>query len=134
VCYGGNFSGVFRQYLSRVIYNVEKRNLMWVGFGVCWVDTYRTFNEITKSLVLASFLGAVIVGIYSESVARLLKAPATIFSVPGIIPLVPGIAAYSTIQHVAENQLYEAASKGIETMSGAGAIAFGILLASAVSD
>lgn len=116
-----------------VIYNVEKRNLMWVGFGgmLGWI-TYRTFNEITKSLVLASFLGAVIVGIYSESVARLLKAPATIFSVPGIIPLVPGIAAYSTIQHVAENQLYEAASKGIETISGAGAIAFGILLASAV--
>jgi len=70
-----------------VIYNVEKRNLMWVGFGgmLGWI-TYRTFNEITKSLVLASFLGAVIVGIYSESVARLLKAPATIFSVPGIIP------------------------------------------------
>jgi len=56
VCYGGNFSGVFRQYLSRVIYNVEKRNLMWVGFGgmLGWI-TYRTFNEITKSLVLASF-------------------------------------------------------------------------------
>jgi len=40
-----------------------KKNLMWVGFGgmLGWI-TYRTFNEITKSLVLASFLGAVIVG------------------------------------------------------------------------
>ncbi|HHV30546.1 MAG TPA: threonine/serine exporter [Clostridium sp.] len=116
-----------------VIYNVEKRNLIWVGFcGMLGWITYRTFNELAESVVLASFLGAVVVGIYSESVARLLKAPATVFSVPGIIPLVPGIGAYNTIQHIAENQLYEAASKGIETMSCAGAIAFGILLTSAV--
>ncbi|GAE88866.1 hypothetical protein JCM21531_2348 [Acetivibrio straminisolvens JCM 21531] len=57
-----------------VIYNVEKRNLMWVGYcGMLGWIAYRAFNEITGSLVLASFFGAVVVGIYSESVARLLK-------------------------------------------------------------
>lgn len=116
-----------------ILYNVEKRNLIWVGFcGMLGWITYRAFSNFPGSAVLATFLGAVVVGLCSESVARLLKAPATVFSVPGIIPLVPGIAAYNTIQHIAENELYEAASKGIEAMSGAGAIAFGILLTSAV--
>lgn len=77
-------------------------------------------------------MGAIVVGLYSEIAARILRTPATVFSVTGIFPLVPGIAAYNTIQYIFENRIVEAGSMAIETMSAALAIAFGILLASTV--
>lgn len=116
-----------------ILYNVERRNLGWVG--LCGMLGWITFNSLyglTDNLVLSTFLGAVVVGLYSESLARMLRAPTTVFSVPGIFPLVPGIAVYNTIQYIAHDKLYEAASKGIESISSAGAIAFGILLTSSV--
>jgi uncharacterized membrane protein YjjB (DUF3815 family) len=75
---------------------------------------------------------AVAVGVYSEAAAIILKSPATIFSIPGIFPLVPGIAAYTTVQYIAENKLASAANEAITTAASAGAIAFGIMVVYAV--
>lgn len=116
-----------------IMYNVTRKNLIWVGlsgmFG--WI-TYAAMLEYNGNVVFSSFLGAVVVGLYSESVARIRKAPAMVFSVPGIFPLVPGIAIYNSTQYIAENSLLEAASTGIEAISSAAAIACGILITSAV--
>ena len=71
-------------------------------------------------------------GLYSEIAARVLKAPATVFSIPGILPLVPGIAAYEMIRFLERNELTRTVRKLTETVSGAGAIAFGIMLVTAV--
>jgi uncharacterized membrane protein YjjB (DUF3815 family) len=116
-----------------IMYNVTRRNLFWVGlsgmFG--WI-TYNSMIEVTGNVVFSSFLGAIIVGLYSESVARFRKAPTTVFSIPGIFPLVPGIAIYNSTQYIAENNLLEAATTGIQAIACAAAIASGILLTSAV--
>jgi len=116
-----------------IMYNVARKNLLWVGlagmFG--WI-TYASMLEYSGNVVFSSFLGAVVVGLYSESVARLRKAPAMVFSIPGIFPLVPGIAIYNSTQYIAENNLSKAANTGIEAISCAGAIACGILMTSAV--
>lgn len=116
-----------------IMYNVTRRNLLWVGLSgmLGWI-TYAWMLEFAANVIFSSFLGAVIVGLYSESVARLLKAPAMVFSIPGIFPLVPGIAIYNSTQYIAENSLLEAASTGIQAIASAAAIACGILLTSAV--
>lgn len=116
-----------------IMYNVTRKNLIWVGLSgmIGWI-TYAAMLEYGGNVVFSSFLGAVVVGLYSESVARIRKAPAMVFSVPGIFPLVPGIAIYNSTQYIAENSLLEAASTGIEAISSAAAIACGILITSAV--
>ena len=70
-------------------------------------------------------------GFYSESAARLLKTPATVYSIAGIFPLVPGIGAYNTVQAIVDNKLMDALSRAVETIASAGAIAFGIMLIAA---
>ena len=45
-------------------------------------------------LFLSNFIAALFVYLYSEFFARRLKAPANIFLIPGIIPLLPGNALY----------------------------------------
>lgn len=116
-----------------IMYNVTRRNLLWVGLSgmLGWI-TYAGMLDSTGNVIFSSFFGAIIVGLYSESVARLRKAPAMVFSIPGIFPLVPGIAIYNSTQYIAENNLLESANTGIQAIASAAAIACGILLTSAI--
>lgn len=116
-----------------VLFNVNKKNLLWIGLsGMCGWLVFAWMNVVAREAMLATFFGAVAVSLYSEIMARVLKSPATVFSVSGIFPIVPGIPAYNAVQYIVENRLPEAAAKVVQTMGSAGAIAFGILLVTAV--
>ncbi len=118
---------------SGLIYNVRKYKLVFTGLsGVAGYLAYSLMFSWTGQSVLSIFIGAVVVGLYSEIAARLLKSPSTVFSIPGIFPLVPGIPAYEAISLLTANNLNEGLGKIIETVSGAGAIAFGILFITAI--
>ncbi len=120
-------------FCAALVFNIKGYKLLYSGLsGVSGWLVYTWMLYLTDHSILAIFLGAAAVGIYSESAARLLKAPSTIFSIPGIFPIVPGIAAYETIQLMTANELFKAGGKLVETLAGAGAIAFGILLVTAV--
>ncbi|MCX7708462.1 MAG: threonine/serine exporter family protein [Clostridia bacterium] len=123
----------FGSLLPAALFNVNKKHFIWVGLSgsVGWFAYSGVLNP-SEQVILSTFAGAAAVGIYSEIMARALKVPATVFSISGIFPLVPGIGAYNTVQLIVENKLSEAAGKGIETLASAGAIALGIMLISAM--
>lgn len=106
---------------------------MWTGLsGVTGWILYIWVLNTTGDVVLSVFAGSIAIGLYSEIMARVLKSPATIYSLCGIFPIVPGVPAYNTIEYLVKHDLIKAASTGIETIASAGAIAFGIMLMSAV--
>lgn len=117
-----------------ILYNIEKRNLLWAGFaGMLGMLIYDRLLFLYPNAALVSvFLGTAAVAVYSEIMARIRKAPSTIFSIPGIFPLVPGVDAYRTIQLLSEQNYTEAMAYGVSTAAKAGLIAFGILIVSAV--
>lgn len=116
-----------------ILLNGKRENLIWMGLsGALGWFVFSAVNNAKGNIILATFAGAAAVGFYSEMIARLRKSPSTVFSVPGIFPLVPGIMAYNTVQLFVENKLPEAQAKGIETIASAGAIAFGIMLMTAL--
>jgi uncharacterized membrane protein YjjB (DUF3815 family) len=123
------FAGSF---CAGVLFNVKGRKLFLAGLSglLGWV-VYSWALGMTGGSIVSIFAGAVAVGVFSETAARLFKSPATVFSIPGIFPIVPGIAAYETIQLLFSDKLQSAGEKIVETLSGAGAIAFGILLVTA---
>lgn len=111
-----------------IIFNIRRDNLIWSGIsGLLGWLAYVWMNSVSGSIVLSTFAGAIAVGVFSETAARAFKAPSTIYSVTGIFPIVPGIAAYEAVRHITENNLQAAALKAIETAGCAGSIAFGIL-------
>ena len=115
-----------------LVFNVRGYKLLFSGLsGVAGWMVYITLLNLSGHSIMSIFAGAIAVGIYSESAARLLKSPSTIFSIPGIFPIVPGIAAYETIQLMVANDMLNAGGKLVETLAGAGSIAFGILLVTA---
>jgi len=114
--------------------NIEKRLLLWTGLGgaVGYSIAFALNTSAASLSVSQTFAGAVAVAVYSELMAKKLKAPATVFCVPGIIPFLPGIAAYQTIQSLVENNIQKAAGHAVDTMFKAFTIAFGIMIVTAL--
>jgi uncharacterized membrane protein YjjB (DUF3815 family) len=88
---------------------------------------------LTNKNVLATFIGALIVSLIGELLARILKMPSTIFIITGIFPIVPGAMAYNTIALLTKSELANMASSAMETIACAGALAFGIMVVSSFS-
>lgn len=65
--------------------------------------------------------------------ARNSKKPATVFIIPGIVPLVPGSGMYYTMLAITEKRFNDAANIGTETIFIAVAIAMGIIISSSLS-
>lgn len=117
-----------------ILFNIDRKKIIWTGFcGAIGWSTYLIVYNFNSSSVISSFVGAFMVGVYSEIMARILKTPATQFSIPGIFPLVPGILAYKTINFLVEKNFTQALSKGMETIAIAGAIGLGIMLSATTS-
>ncbi len=113
---------------SGLTFNIKGYKLVFAGMsGMLGYSVFSLIYKMTKYSIFSIFIGAVAVGLYSETAARLLRSPSTVFSIPGILPLAPGIAAYEMIQFLMNDQLIDGLEKMFEMSSGAGAIAFGIL-------
>ena len=84
------------------------------------------------TVFFSTLVAALAVCLWSETMARRRKAPATIFLMPGIVPLLPGGAMYYTMDSVVLGDMDTFVVKASETLFVAVGIAGGILIASEV--
>lgn len=114
-----------------VLFNIKGKNLIFASLGgaITWF-IYLLSLKLNTSIMIALFLAALGAGIYSEILARILKAPVTIFSICSVIPLVPGGGMYYTMLASVQGDINKFLNTGLDTLASAGAIAVGILLAS----
>lgn len=116
-----------------VLFNIRGKKLFWaaLGGGLSWF-LYLIIYRVTSSQLLSYFAASIAAGMYSELMARLIKAPVTVFVMCSIIALVPGGGMYYTMSESIQGDVSKSLSLGLETMSIAGAIALGILVSSSV--
>lgn len=76
--------------------------------------------------------GALAVAVFSEIMRLFWHTPATVFLIPGLLPLVPGGGMFKTMRAAVQGLSSEALSLGYTTLLAAGAIALGIALVSGV--
>ncbi|MFT4414461.1 threonine/serine exporter family protein [Fredinandcohnia humi] len=112
-----------------ILFNVPKKSLLSAGFvGMAGWALYISliFQEVdpVAATLAASFLVAVI----SHVFAKRYKNPVIIFSVAGIIPLVPGGMAYDAMRNVVENDYTTALELAAKAFMISGSIAFGLVL------
>lgn len=117
-----------------LVLNIERRILLWAGLGgALGFCVALSFNPSSLSFSIPQiFCGTVVVGLYSELMAKYKKTPSTVFLIPGIFPLVPGIAAYQAMQSLVENNTQQATSYALNTIFKAFTIAFGIMIVTAL--
>ncbi|MDO4198881.1 MAG: threonine/serine exporter family protein [Erysipelotrichaceae bacterium] len=78
------------------------------------------------ALIIASFITTII----SEILSRKTRTPATVFILCALLPLVPGVGAYTTVLFLMNSQQDLAMTYGFDTLVQAGSIVVGVSLAS----
>ena len=121
-------------FFIAVLFQVRKENIFAAAIGGglgCLV------NECGLALGLGTFfsifLASLALASYSEIMARVRKTTVTTFLISGLFPLVPGAGMYYTMLAIVHNDLSEALSTGISTLSTAAVMALGILFVSTLS-
>lgn len=98
--------------------------------GLGWIIAVFLKSEMFMQSFTADFLATIVISLGSELAARYFKQPSTVFSVPAIIPIVPGLGLYQGMYAILEDKIGE----GLVILLHAGldscAIALGIMLIS----
>lgn len=81
---------------------------------------------------MAYFVSSLVVGLLCELTARVLRMATTLFLVSAIIPLVPGLGLYRTMMYLAQEDFSMAVTTGVDTLTGIGAIALSLTIATAI--
>jgi uncharacterized membrane protein YjjB (DUF3815 family) len=117
-----------------VLFSIPKGSIIKSGIAGAsgWVTFYIS-SMYFESHVAGTFFAAIVVGILGELLARYYKKPATVYIIPGIVPLVPGAGMYYTMLALVEKDFYTAANKGTETFFIAAAISIGIIVSTSLS-
>ncbi|MDR3706460.1 MAG: threonine/serine exporter family protein [Paludibacteraceae bacterium] len=78
-----------------ILFNVPNRTLIYIALlgltGVCLKNIAIGLNI---NIILACFIGASVVGLLSMVASKSKHSPPLVFSIPGVIPMVPGIFTY----------------------------------------
>ena len=113
-----------------VVFNAPRRTLVSCGLvGMSGWLIYRTYFLVFDDSVQATFAGAFAVALVAHLLAKKFKMPMIVFSIAGIIPLVPGSRAYNSMRNIVENNYLEAISFAADALMISGAIAMGLVFA-----
>lgn len=117
-----------------ILFNAPKNTLVKCGLiGMGGWLIYFVSLEHSGDAVIATFNATLIVGVLSNMLARIYKTPVIIFSVAGIIPLVPGGLAYDAMRHFMENAYNPALGSAAKVLMLSGAIAFGLIFSEVIN-
>jgi len=116
------------------VFNAKKADI-WPGalFGAAGWVVYLVVKDAAGSEAWGYIWGAFAVALCSEIIAFILKRPATVYLVPGVMPLVPGGGIYTMMHEAVLGNLDKAATAGYITLTAAGSIALSIAVTASIS-
>ena len=113
-----------------LLFNVRRDLLPAAAFGgiADWGVYLAARWFFGGGVFLPSVAAAAFASIYAEAVARIEEAPATVFYIPALIPLVPGGSLYYTMSYAVLGDWDMVRSYGSDTVYCALGIAVGMSL------
>lgn len=114
-------------------FRVNKKHIAAATIGglLAWT-IYLIIYNMTGSIFWGNMVASMIVCIWSELMARILKAPTNTFMIPGIIPLLPGGTLYYTMEAMLQRNNKVFVQKGLETVMITVGIVAGIVAVSVI--
>ena len=110
-------------------FGVPRKFLVYsaVVAAISWC-VYLISLESGLDLVVSVFIATLVIAFISHTFARRFKAPVTVFLIPGILPLVPGVGTYRIVYYLIQEDGAKASFNFIQTLQVAGMIAIGIFI------
>lgn len=117
-----------------IVFNVPRGSVIAAGISgaIGWFG-YLIIMQIYPSPIVATFVASVLIGLMGEFFAKRMKNPSTIFIIPGIIPLVPGIMSFRTIKALIDGDNELALNLAILTVGIALAVSSGLIFVISLS-
>ena len=110
-----------------LLFGLKKRYLVsaalggMIGWGLYLLGE-KLFND---NIFLACLLASAFCALYSEIVARIQKAPTTLFFITSVVPLIPGSTLYYTFSYMIAGDAAKSSYYGTRTLQYGLAIAAG---------
>ncbi len=112
-----------------VVFGVPKKFILYSGIaGTVGQMIYFLIIFLNGSRLIAVFAGAVVVALLAHIMARIFKAPVTVFLIPGIILTVPGLDMYRAVYNLIIGQNNLAQIHMLQALKIAGMIALAIFI------
>lgn len=106
----------------------DKLLLAFLGGGMAWA-VYLAVYRLYPSVFAASAVAAAAVCLYSECMSRVVKAPANIFMITAVIPLLPGSYLYYAIAGLMSQDMAQFYASGENALHATLGIEGGFLVA-----
>ncbi len=117
-----------------ILFNAPKETLIKCGLiGMGGWLIYYVLAAYSDNAVLATLAATIFIAVLSQQLAKFYKTPVIIFSVAGIIPLVPGGLAYDAMRNFVENDYNTAIALAAKVFMLAGTIAFGLVFSEVIN-
>lgn len=109
--------------------NVPHRalNLSGISGIVGWMAYWFCFR-FGMGRMISNLIGAFLIGILGLIFARIKKCPVTVFNIPALVPLVPGMPAYQAVRALAAGNYTQGQELILRVAIVTGAIGLGFLL------
>lgn len=117
-----------------MVFNVSRKYDIQAALGglVSWGTYLLCMNGFGLDVMVSTIVSAAACQIYAEILARIFKAPTTVFYIPAVVPLVPGGSLYNTMYAAVFRDWVQFRVYGIQTLQGTLGIAIGASFVSAV--
>lgn len=117
-----------------VLFHAPRTSLATSGFigAVGWIIFVHIGKELGHSSFYANLIATIAIALMSELSARIAREPSTIFVIPGVIPLVPGLGMYQGMTKFIEKNYDAGMAILLTAITDAMAIALGIMLVTSV--
>ncbi|MGY3766656.1 threonine/serine exporter family protein [Vagococcus vulneris] len=113
---------------TAILNNVERRFIILCGIsGVITAGVYDYLN-IYNSAAISSLISCIALSLFSQLLYHLTKMPSIIFTISGIMPIVPGSLLFKTFNSLAENNYTHAINYGSQAILVGFSIAVGLIL------
>jgi uncharacterized membrane protein YjjB (DUF3815 family) len=117
-----------------ILFNAPKESLIKCGLiGMGGWLVYCLLEDYMDNPIVATLAATIFIAVLSQEMAKLYKMPVIIFSVAGIIPLVPGGLAYDAMRKIVENNYNDAIALAAKVTMLSGSIAFGLVFSEVIN-
>lgn len=115
-------------------YNVPKKSLSGNFIaGLLGILSYNILLIILESKFIALVISSIIIGVVAEIMSRIFRLPATVYLAPGLIPLVPGLTMFKTMQDLATQDFNKLFNHGTDLLLSAFALGLGVVISAIFS-
>lgn len=117
-----------------LVFNIQGIGLLICGLGATlgWLFYLLAEHLLGTGSIASSFIAAVVIGAYSEGMARIRRCPVTGYLLVALLPLVPGAGIYYTMRYCVEGESELFISTLLHTFGVAAALSVGAMLVSSV--